>query len=424
MKRYQVYAVALSLLFMTGCAGCNEEQEEEKVTLRVLAGQSTSDAGVEDMIDEWMAEYFPQVDLEWECVDWGTRFSSQMQGQFAAGNIPDIMIGKAQDVQNYANTGNLREISVACENMITEEAKEAVTVEGEVYGIPYNAWYQGVIYNKDIFEQLDLTPPETMEELQHVCNILKKHGIVPFAAHFSESWKVANMTMQYMTNSVFCEDPFWGDRFREGDAGYQTDSRVRSCFLNNEYILNNSWEDALRIDQFESDSRFTQGGAAMYLTGSWSMQFVNEYGKNIEFGIFPYPNETGNAKLIRETNMTFMKGSDTQYNDLIDDIFYQMLCDEELAKEILDFTQSSTVIKGIESGNGNKLQTDINQYEQSGEVIDATLGNSQLIWSFQNNVGQQQLDWLWGKKTLEEVFEYADEHREFSAVLKEESNEE
>lgn len=417
MKIRMQYVFVLCLFLLTGCAGYSwDEPEEEKIILQVLAGQSTSDAGVEDMIDEWMEVNFPQIELEWECVDWGDRFASQMQVRFAAGDIPDIMIGKAQDVQNYANTGNLMQISDMCEELITEDAKETVTVEGEVYGIPYNAWYQGVVYNKNIFESLGLTPPKTSEELRRVCGVLKENGIVPFASHFSESWKVANMTMQYMTNSIFCEDRLWGDNFREGIVGFQSDSRVRQCFMNNQFILENSWQDALRIDQFESDSRFTQGEAAMYLTGSWSMQFANEYGKSIEFGIFPFPNEQGNARLIREINMTFMKSADSEYGSLIDEIFYQMLSDEDLAKEILDFTQSSTVVKGISSINDSRLQADIDRYESSGQVIDATIGNSQLIWDFQNNVGQQQLEWLWGKKTLEQVLEYADAHRDSSGI--------
>lgn len=409
----------LCLFVLSGCTQYpEEEQKADVIVLQVLAGQSTSDAGVEDMIDDWLEVHFPSVRFEWECVDWGERFASQALGKFASGNVPDIMIGKAQDVQNYVSTGNLKEISSACEELILEDSKDAVTVDGVVYGIPYNVWYQGVIYNKDIFEELHLEIPETLEELQEICDILKANEIVPFASHFSESWKVANMSMQYMINSIFSEDESWGDKFREGKTGFVSDSRVKECLQNNQFILENSWSDALRIDQFESDSRFTQGEAAMYLTGSWSMQFVNEYGNNIEFGIFPFPNATGDARLIREINMTFMKGGDTEYSDLIDEIFLEMLCDDELTEEILKFTQSSSVIKGISDENANRLQEAIGWYEESGRIIDATTGNSQFIWDFQNSLGQQQIEWLWGNKTLEEVLEYADKNRDSSAVMK------
>lgn len=411
--------ITIGIMLMTVLTSCGtregDEPEREQIKLSVLAGQSTSDAGIEDMIDEWMEEEYPDVTLEWECVDWGDSFNSKIQGRIAAGDIPDIIIGKAQDVQTYARTGNLGEISEQCSRKIESWALDTVTSGGKVYGVPYNAWYQGVIYNKGIFEELDLEPPETEEELDQVTERLKEAGIVPFAAHFQESWKAANMTMQYMTNDIFRNTPDWGDQFRSGSQNFSGNEVIRRCFENNRKILENSWEDALQIDQFESDSRFTQGEAAMYLTGSWSMQFASQYGEDQEFGIFPYPSQNGEAYLIRETNMTFMKSADSEYGDLIDAIFYDLLTAQDLAQEILAFTQSSSAIKGITPVYENKLQRDIDWYMENDKVTDVSVGNSQLTWEFQDKVAVQQLLWLRGETTLESVLQYADDSRAFSS---------
>ena len=411
--------ITIGIMLMTVLTSCGtregDEPEREQIKLSVLAGQSTSDAGIEDMIDEWMEEEYPDVTLEWECVDWGDSFNSKIQGRIAAGDIPDIIIGKAQDVQTYARTGNLGEISEQCSRKIESWALDTVTSGGKVYGVPYNAWYQGVIYNKGIFEELDLEPPETEEELDQVTERLKEAGIVPFAAHFQESWKAANMTMQYMTNDIFRNTPDWGDQFRSGSQNFSGNEVIRRCFENNRKILENSWEDSLQIDQFESDSRFTQGEAAMYLTGSWSMQFASQYGEDQEFGIFPYPSQNGEAYLIRETNMTFMKSADSEYGELIDAIFYDLLTAQDLAQEILAFTQSSSAIKGITPVYENKLQSDIDWYMENDKVTDVSVGNSQLTWEFQDKVAVQQLLWLRGETTLESVLQYADDSRAFSS---------
>lgn len=411
--------ITIGIMLMTVLTSCGtregDEPEREQIKLSVLAGQSTSDAGIEDMIDEWMEEEYPDVTLEWECVDWGDSFNSKIQGRIAAGDIPDIIIGKAQDVQTYARTGNLGEISEQCSRKIESWALDTVTSGGKVYGVPYNAWYQGVIYNKGIFEELDLEPPETEEELDQVTERLKEAGIVPFAAHFQESWKAANMTMQYMTNDIFRNTPDWGDQFRSGSQNFSGNEVIRRCFENNRKILENSWEDALQIDQFESDSRFTQGEAAMYLTGSWSMQFASQYGEDQEFGIFPYPSQNGEAYLIREANMTFMKSADSEYGDLIDEIFSDLLTEQDLAQEILAFTQSSSAIKGITPVYENKLQSDIDWYIENGKVTDASVGNAQLTWEFQDKVAVQQLLWLRGETSLDSVLRYADDNRTFSS---------
>ena len=257
MKRFWAVAAVLLAAMCTGCSGKTTEKEEQ-IVLRVLAGQSTSDAGVEDMIDEWLEEHHPEVTLEWECVDWGDRFSAQIRGRIAAGDLPDLLIGKAQDVQAYAGSGNLGTFPESCSSQIDERALRSVLVDGEVYGLPYNAWYQGVLYNKKLFRELGLTVPGTPREMEVLIKHLEEEGITPFASHFQES-----------------------------EVSFQGNEKIRHCFEENEKILQASWEDALRLEQYESDSRFIQGEAAMYLTGSWSMQFVNQYGENMEFGIFP-----------------------------------------------------------------------------------------------------------------------------------------
>lgn len=234
----------------------DSKEGTDKVMLTVLAGQSTSDAGVEDMIDEMIAEKFPAVALEWECVDWGEKFDSQMQGRLAAGDVPDIIVGKAQDVYAYARSGNLAEVRAEGMERIEERIRDAVTIDGKVYGIPYNAWYQGVVYNKDIFDKLQLQVPDTLEEMERTVNILEENGVVPFAAHFQEGWKIGNMTMQFMLNNVFRGESNWGSRFREGEISFSNDPRMRECIEQNKYILNHTWDDALVIEQYESDRRF------------------------------------------------------------------------------------------------------------------------------------------------------------------------
>ena len=225
-------------------------------------------------------------------------------------------------------------------------ALETVTSDGKVYGVPYNAWYQGVIYNKGIFEELDLEPPETEEELDQVTERLKEAGIVPFAAHFQESWKAANMTMQYMTNDIFRDTPDWGDQFRSGRQNFSGNEVIRRCFENNRKILENSWEDALQIDQSRVTAGLPRERRPCILPAPGPCSSPASTGRTRNSASF-LSAQSGEAYLIRETNMTFMKSADSEYGKLIDAIFYDLLTEQDLAQEILAFTQSSSVIKDI-----------------------------------------------------------------------------
>lgn len=154
----------------------------------------------------------------------------------------------------------------------------------------------------------------------------------------------------------------------------------------------------------------------MYPTGSWSLQFINQTQYPIDIGIFPFPNQEGNSKLIMETNMTFLKSSKTRYPELVDEIFIELATNDRLMKEIIGYTQSYSALKDVELDYDRLLQTDIMHYQNSNRVIDVAIGNSQLVWDFQSSIAIMEQKWLKGQGTLEEVLLYADQNRNFSGA--------
>lgn len=391
------------------------EDTGSKTVITVLAGQSTSDAGVEDMIDEMVAEKFPDVELEWECVDWGENFAPQMRGRLAAGDAPDLIIGKVQDVHAYAGSGNLAALHVGGMERIEKEVRDMVTIDGEVYGLPYNAWYQGVFYNKDIFEKYGVEVPGTMQELWVAVDIFERNGVTPFAVHLQEDWKVANMTMQFMINDIFWKRPGWGADFADGKVSFQGNQEIINCLKQNQFIASHTWQDAFTIEQYESDRRFAEGEAAMYLTGSWSLQNAWEYDSTMKYGIFPYPNETSDSRLIKETNMTFMVSRACEHQEVINRILEELLQNEKVMREILGFTQTYPIVTDITMSYENSVEEEIQKYIREGRIVDAFVGNSQLQWEFQNELAQETGKWLRGEADIDGILKKADENRKESS---------
>ena len=95
-----VMPVLLSSVQACGMGSTAVIKKDESVVLSVLAGQSTSDAGVEEMFDAALAKSCPDIKLEWECVDWGEEFDEELRTRFAAGDVPDIIIGKGPSARS------------------------------------------------------------------------------------------------------------------------------------------------------------------------------------------------------------------------------------------------------------------------------------------------------------------------------------
>ena len=411
MKKFVALLLAMALV-LSLCAFA----QAEEITLRVLAGQSTTDAGIEDMIDEALAKKYPEIKLEWECVDWGNDFQPKMQVYMQSG-LPDIMIGKAQDVATYGSLGLLSDLTAQpyMENIL-DAAKEGVTLDGKVLGMTFNCLYQGVYYSREIFNKLGLSVPKTHEELAAVIETLKANGITPFASHMVDTWSIGNVTMQFAVNDVFNKNAVWGDDFRAGKVSFETSPEYKTAYEYNKLIYDNTWTDeTFSLEQTACDAKMVMGEAAMKVSGSWSIQNFLGIDESYDFGIFPFPNQTGDAKLLFEPNITFMGSASSQYQDAINKVFEVIATDKDLQVAIFDHTMTAPMVKDVAPTFANPSQSDIDAYAAAGMIQDVNLGNNQLVWGgFQEENAKDIAEYLQGKVTIEEVLKASDARRENS----------
>lgn len=414
MKKWGILMVLLVSFLLGGCSSTWQQGEvvviqDEQVTIHILAGQSTSDAGSEELIDRVLREKFPEVDFQWTCVDWGDGFGPQMTGKFAAGQMPDILIGKAQDVPVYQALGALEPLDREACVGIDPDALELVTVDGDIYGLPYNVLYQGVLYNKCIFEDLGLDVPETRQELEQVVALCEAAGYTAFGLHFGDVWSIGNLNMQLWMNDLFLQYPNWTDIMQDKQTSFLQEVLVADAFRQCQYMLAHSHADAVQIDQSECIKRFSQGESAMFMTGTWSLQDLAHQNPELEVGIFPYPNTSGNARLLEETNLTFMKGSSGKNEELVDRVLLEIGTNLELAQEIAEFTSANSTFVSLRGTDLTFIERLSAPYEAAERIANVSVGNNQFVWSFQNAVAEQTLAWLGGKIGLNQLLFFADE---------------
>ncbi|MDR2646173.1 MAG: ABC transporter substrate-binding protein [Holosporaceae bacterium] len=422
-KKQTIYAIAskknrrfflmILCLLLEGCFPVSRQEREypKKIVFTILFGQSNSDPGIEDMLTEKINAEFPDVTLEWESVDWGDYFSSEIRAKIASGEVPDLIIGKAQDVATYQPSGFLAPFSREEYAKIEKNVLDSVTINGGVYGLPYNAFYQGVLYNKNIFWRYGLEVPTSPEEMEKVIQCLEEVGITPFAAHFRENWYAGNITMQFAINQVFAKNSKWGEEFRSGLHSFVESKDYTACFCQVETIWKHTWPDAATVNQSECAKRFANEEAAMYLTGTWAVQPIFSIRQKMTIGIFPYPNETGDARLIFEPNLTFMKNAESPNLQLAESVLAAIYRDTELAKTICDFTITTSLLSGVETDSLRQVEQDINAYKEMGKVVDVTTGNRQIVWSFQAACAVQINAWLAGKVEFKDILQFADDNR-------------
>lgn len=126
---------------------------------------------------------------------------SILQTKLAAGQPSDIINYSKVAAENELNVVN-NFIDLSNEpwvaNLTNADALKAP--DGNIYGFSVKNMTggMGIVYNKDIFDQLNLTVPKTFDQFVQVCETIKANGINPIYAPFKDVW-----TFQMWTTSAW-----------------------------------------------------------------------------------------------------------------------------------------------------------------------------------------------------------------------------
>lgn len=150
---------------------------EGKEALNVWIGGGSDQAGVlKRLIDEWfVTEYNIPVNLS-------LVQGSLLEATFA-GQGPDLSLTMDRNtVMNLAVRGLLLPLSdkPGYDEVIKNYYPEATipyTQNGVCYALPVTESFQMMFYRTDIFEELNLTPPETWDDFEKVVSILQSNNM-------------------------------------------------------------------------------------------------------------------------------------------------------------------------------------------------------------------------------------------------------
>ncbi|MFD8232819.1 extracellular solute-binding protein [Streptomyces sp. NPDC059696] len=169
---------ALAALLATACApqtssNSSSDKDEKTGTLRVWLFREVGNAPKEKVVDRVVADFEKahegtEVDVEYIPVD--TRAQRVKAAFNDPDSAPDVMEYGNTDTAGYVKDGGLldvtREFGDWNEAKDTDPtARQSVTVDGKLYGAPFYVGVRALYYRTDVFEELGLPVPRTMDEL-------------------------------------------------------------------------------------------------------------------------------------------------------------------------------------------------------------------------------------------------------------------
>ena len=256
-----------------------------------------NDKGMKELYAAFKKEH-PNISVEFQEVP-AEESEKKLTTQVAGGNPPDAAYVDASNVPVFAPRKalvNLESYIARSEIVKSEDYVEAFkvqsSVDGQLYGLPFDGESTGLFYRTDLFEAAGIAePPKTWEEFTAAAQKLtdpakKQYGFqvfAPEAEYYFYPWLWQN-------GGELVTGPDEAIAFNNDAAKQAADYYVG--------LKQYSSPDYLNSNSYDARLGFAQGQIAMYVAGAWFAGTLSDEFPKIEgkWATAPLPSGTAGCK--------------------------------------------------------------------------------------------------------------------------------
>jgi multiple sugar transport system substrate-binding protein len=292
-------AAASALASLSACGGGSADSG--KVTLTMW--QQWGGGHEREVLDKLIADYektHPNVTIKETPVTNNAKILASITG----GNPPDIVdLGNSLPLGAWASAGALTQLDSYIQSahldtsQYVQNAFRALRVNGKTYGLPFQIFNAGLIYNKKLFAQAGLNPPSTLEELASDARKLTK---VDASGAITQMGFLPNYPGpdQGQTCPLISYAYAFGGQWFDGSRNPTPNAPGNVAALNWEKSFYNGVGVQKAQNFIQSAGSYLTGGdplesgkVAMMFDGPWSIQFAKDNAPAVaaDLGVVPLP---------------------------------------------------------------------------------------------------------------------------------------
>ncbi len=212
-----------------------------------------------------------------------------------AGTGPDISMSLPLESTTYpaAQAGHLLELTAIGEERGWWDKYDMKAIEFDnraldgIYGVPYEWTAVGVFYNTEVFSDLGLEPPDTLEEFEAIMETIKQAGITPVSVGGKDGWPLVHVWQQLVFTNVEY-DTLRALEDRDPTQSYENEGLIEAANKVVEWFEAGYLDPNLLSTGFtDANDLFINGGTAMNIGGTWVQQDFRNAPFEVRF--FPVP---------------------------------------------------------------------------------------------------------------------------------------
>lgn len=286
--------------------GTSEQPKSEKVTITIEAGQAMINNNPYVFSQANFDEFERQTGIKVELIiDPDNQVKNVLQTKLTTGETPDLIVFNKVAAENELSTmQNMLDLSNEpwVERLADPDALKAP--DGKIYGFvmhrPLDA--QGVVYNKKIFDELNLAPPKSYDEFLEICEALLKAGITPIYAPFKDAWTVQIWPAGSFGYVAQVEKPGLWEKINAGELKFSEVPEFEEILTKYYALYEKGYisKTALSDDYNMAPGVFSNGQAAMMIMGDWFITDMAAKDPSLELDLFPIPAFNGKELMISQ----------------------------------------------------------------------------------------------------------------------------
>ncbi|OIJ21281.1 hypothetical protein BKP45_00405 [Anaerobacillus alkalidiazotrophicus] len=333
------------LVILSACSAKEEVLlEAEKKQIEFFQAKPETVEFFNEMIKEFEMQY-PDIDIQQVNVPDGMAV---LKTRIARGDVPDIFINYPieQDYLVRAQKGYL--LDITNEDFIRyvePDIQERYLIDGRMYGVALSQNAVGVIYNTDIFTELDLEIPKTWDEFLQTLEKLKVVGRQPILLGNKELQSISVFNLNFIANQFDVD--YW-EQLNKGKIKIKNDQKWIDLSEKMLQVLEFAQPNSFNDDSDAVIQAFVNGEGAMFIEGVWMLPKIEKLNPQINYGIFPFPvmNDSDQNKVLGGVDGGFSISADTKYPDEAKR-FLEFLLKKENAQRFSDYEGNISAVKGV-----------------------------------------------------------------------------
>ena len=353
---------------------------DDTVTITFVGLKSEVQTVMQEIIADFEAEN-PGIHVEFTYNPDG---ASGLASMISSGNVPDLMnvYPLEAQYQAYYDNGYIRDVSEFCGN-IEQSLLDLCAYNGVQIGVPFTLSTYGVYYNKNIYADLNLEIPTTLEGLIANAQACKDAGYDAFTLPMGASQgQITERLLGALDGDTYL-------KFAQVAAGELDIKDVPSIKAYAELMLALmplSTEDALGLNYEGATADFVTGKAAMRFDGSWFLNTALQAQPDFEIGYFAIPSAVSDSPIVPvNVDTTVGMSATTKYPEACAK-FLEYLTGTEVQSKYYAVDGNINMTKGVVYDKeqlmdvrnsvmaGNMSVTQINQWGANGVLIRQDLG--------------------------------------------------